>query len=141
MTETLPYDGANPDRGIAVDDRGEMSYDGASREGRVSVMLPSLPGAPRETETLHAVNFGAFVSGQVERSFQKQPYLKSGPQQKPAEVFRHFLGCAKGAALLDGSAIGRMEKLASEFEKESAQEEYFKQVIRPWLHDLSPQRR
>jgi len=142
MTEsTLPYDGKNPDRAIGVDDRGELAYSGASREGCVSVMLPSLPGAPRETETLLARDFGAHVASRIESALGRQGYLKSGPTQRPHEAFAHYVACAKGAGLLDAGAQKNADALVKEFSTEPAQAEFFKQVIRPWLHSLSSKKR
>lgn len=141
MPETLPFDGANPDRGIGVNDRGEMSYTGASAEGRIEIMIPALPGAPRETETLKARDFGPHVVSRVEASMNRQGYLRSGPQQTGPQTFAHFVACAKGAELLDAGALLRAETLSKEFSSEANQREYFEQVIRPWLHGLTPGKR
>ncbi len=122
-------------------DGKSWQYKSASATGHVEIELPALPNSPNPTERLLVKDFGVFVAGKIESAITRQPYLRSGPQQKPSEVFRHFLGCAKGASLMDSGAIGRMETLAKEFEKEPEQEEFFKQVIRPHLLSLAPGKR
>lgn len=131
----------NPDRAIGVDERGRMTYASAAAEGRVEIELPTLPGSPNPTERLHAADFGAHVVGRIESSLKKNPYLKSGPQQGPAATFRHYAAVAKGAHLLDEGGLKRMEALAKEFETEPDEGEFFNQVVRPYLHSLSPKRR
>lgn len=140
MNETLPYDGRNPERAIGVNE-GKMQYGSAAASGHVEILLPSLPGSPNGEERMLAKSFGPFVASKIEASFKKQPYIKSGATQSPDRVFRHYLGAAKGAGLVDTGTLGRMEKLAAEFEGESEQAEYFSQVLRPWLHSLTPKRR
>ncbi len=141
MPETLPYDGKTPNRAISINERGGMTYASASATGHVEIELPALPGGPNQTERLHARDFGAFVAGKIESAMTRQPYLRSGPQQKPSEVFRHYLGCAKGAELMDSRSLKNMEKLAAEFAAESEQAEFYKQVISPWLYGLRPGKR
>jgi len=141
MPETLPFDGENMDRAIAVDASGGMTYSGASREGRIEIEIPALPGSPNPTETLHARDFGPTVAGKIESAMSKQGYLKSGPQQNGPQVFQHYLAVARGANLLASDTLKRAETLAKEFAAESEQTEFFKQVVRPWLHSLSPQKR
>jgi hypothetical protein len=48
---------------------------------------------------------------------------------------------AKGASLMDKAALDRMETIAGEFEREAEQGEYFKQVARPYLLNLTPAKR
>ena len=124
-----------------LDARGNWQYPSAAKSGHVEIMVPSLPGSPRETETLHARDFGVHVIAKIESSFKRNPYLKSGPQQRPSEVFAHYLASAKGAQLMDSATIGRMERLAKEFETEPDREGYFRDVLKPWLRSLSPKRR
>ena len=62
-------------------------------------------------------------------------------KQSPAQVFKHYAAVARGASLMDEAALKRMDDLASEFEKEPERDEYYKQVLRPWLHSLTPRRR
>jgi hypothetical protein len=131
----------HPDRSIGVDDRGRMAYGSAAAEGMVEIVLPTLPRSPNGEERMLAKDFGVRVAGEIERSMKQQPYLKSGPQKGPAEVFRHYAASAKGYGLMDSATIGRMEKLAAEFEAEPDQQEYFEQVIRPYLLSLMPKRR
>ena len=124
-------------QGMSVD-RGGWSYDDAAETGHVEIELPALPGSPNPVERMHARQFGPFVAGKVASALTAQPYLR---QQSPAATFWHYVGAAKGSGLMDRAAIGRMETLAKEFEAEPEQQEYFKQVIRPWLHSLTPKRR
>jgi hypothetical protein len=126
---------------IGVDERGALQYRSAAATGHVEIMVPSLPGSPRETETLHARDFGQHVIGKIEASMNRQGYLTTGPQQGPAEVFKHYAAVAKGASLMDSAAIGRMEEIAAEFAKEPEQEAYWKMVAKPYLGGLSPKRR
>jgi hypothetical protein len=81
------------------------------------------------------------VAGKIESSITRNPYLKSGPQQSPTEMFRHYVGVAEGAGLVDRRTLSHMNELAGEFEEEGGSREYFEQVIRPWLYTLKPGRR
>ncbi len=139
--KTLPYSDTNPDRAISVDTDGRMTYDGASREGRVEIELPSLSGSPTPTETLHAVNFGPHVASRIEAAMSRQGYVRSGPQQRPHEVFEHYISCAKGAELLDAGTLKRAETLSKEFSSEADQKEFYQMVVRQWLLDLTPGKR
>ncbi len=85
-------------------------------------------------------DFGGHVIGKVEGALNRG-YLKSGPQQGPVDVFKHYVACAKGSELLDSAAIGRMETIAEEFAATPYREEYYEQVLKPWLGSLSPKRR
>jgi hypothetical protein len=118
-----------------------MVYESASAEGRIEIELPSLPGSPNPTERLHAAQFGAHVAGKIESAMKQQGYLKSGAQQKPAQVFRHYLACAKGSGLMDSAAIGRMASLGNDFAAEPDQAEFYSMVVRPYLLTLTPKRR
>jgi hypothetical protein len=131
----------NPDRGIGADDSGKLTYESAASSGHTEVVLPALPGSPNGEERLLARDFGAHVAGKIESSITRNPYLKSGPQQSPAQVFAHYTAVARGASLMDEGALKRMEQLGVEFRQEPEQEEFFAQVIRPYLLSLSPQRR
>jgi hypothetical protein len=131
-----------PDRGIGVDEKsGKLTYESASAEGMIELELPSLPGSPRETETLHARDFGQHVIGKIQASLDRQGYLTTGATAGPAEVFRHYCSVAKGATLLDKATQRRMEQLAEEFEGELDQGEFFRQMAKPWLGSLSPGKR
>jgi hypothetical protein len=139
MTKTLPTEDSKS--AIRVVANGEFSYPSAEQSGHIEIELPSLPGTPTETERLLVRDFGPHVAAKIQTSMEKNPYLRSGPQQSPAATFRHYLAVAKGAALMDTAAIGRMDTLAKEFEAEPDQREYFERVLRPYLHSLTPTRR
>src|SRR5271157_1685021 len=121
-------------QGITVDGKGNWSYDDAASSGHIEIELPSLPGASNPTERLHARDFGPHVAAKIESSMNQQPYLRDPRQNAPA-IFRHYVGAAKGYGLMDGGAISRMETLAKEFESEP------EQVVKPYLHSLTPKRR
>src|SRR5271157_3059347 len=123
-------------QGMTVNDRRSWSYDDAAATGHVEIELPTLPGSPNPTERLHAREFGVHVAAKIESSMNQQPYLRDPRQNAPA-IFRHYIGAAKGSGLMDRAALARMEVLAGEFESEPEQREYFKQVIRPYLHSLT----
>jgi hypothetical protein len=136
-----PATDRNADRAIRTDEHGKLNYDSAAAEGRVEIELPALPNSPTTTETLHAVNFGPHVASRIEASMERNPYLKSGPQQSPPQTFAHYVAVAKGAGLLDAGALKRAETLSKEFAGEADQKEYYEMVVRPWLHGLTPKRR
>ena len=121
-------------QGMTVNDRGSWSYDDAASSGHIEIELPTLPGSPNPTERLHAREFGPHVAAKIESSMNQQPYLRDPRQNAPA-IFRHYVGAAKGYGLMDGGAISRMETLAKEFESEP------EQVVKPYLHSLTPKRR
>src|ERR1700761_3486614 len=75
----------NSDLSIGVDDRGRLAYASASASGHIEVELPSLPGSPNAVERLHARDFGPHVVSRIEASMSRQGYLRSGPQQSPAD--------------------------------------------------------
>lgn len=143
MSNTLPTE--QPERSISVDDHGRMNYSGAAETGNVEVELPTPPGSVNPTERLLAKDFGAHVTAKIQSAFDKQGYLRSGPQQSPAATFRHFVSAAKGAELLDRATLPRMDEIAAEFSKmpnKPAQARaYFAEVVRPWLRSLSPGKR
>jgi hypothetical protein len=142
MTETvLPHSEKDRDSAIGVDTSGRMNYASGAESGHTEISLPSLPGSPNSEERLLMKDFGVHVSEQIERSFRKQPYMQSGPQQSPPATFRHYVSVAKGAKLVDSGTLSRMEILAKEFEGEAERQEYFQQVIRPYLFNLTPRRR
>ena len=130
-----------PDRGIGTDARGNLTYEHAAASGHVEVYLPSLPGSAFAQERLLVKDFGTFVAGKIGSSMTRQPYLTSGPQQDPAQTFRHYVACAKGASLMNADAIRRMETLAKEFAAEPDRAEFYSMVVRPYLLGLSPKRR
>ena len=126
---------------IGVDERGALQYRSAAATGHVPIMVPSLPGSPRETETLHARDFGQHVISRIEASMNRKGYMTTGPQQDAVGTLRHYLAVAKGSQLLDAGALKRGNTLADELEREGDREEYFRQVVKPWLGGLTPARR
>ena len=130
----------NESQRIATDERGSWAYPSLAQSGHVEIELPSLPGSPRPTEMLHASALGPRVAEAVERAVRGNPY-KSGPQQNPAQTFRHYLASARGAQLLDERTLNRMEALAKQFDREPDQGAFFKRTIRPFLNGLKPERR
>ena len=130
----------NESQRIATDERGSWAYPSLAQSGHVEIELPSLPGSPRLTESLHASALGPHVAEAVERAVRGNPY-KSGPQQNPAQTFRHYLASAQGARLLDNGSINRMEALARQFDKAADQRDFFNRTIRPYLNSLRPERR
>lgn len=122
---------------LTVNEQGGWEYPSGSSSGYVEIELPSLPGSINPTERLHMRDFGGHVVGKIESSINCG-YLR---QQSPAQVFRHYTAVARGASLMDEAALKRMETIADEFAGELEQGEYYKQVIRPWLHSLAPKRR
>ena len=130
-----------PDRGpIASDTREGWNYPSLSSAGLTEVVLPAAHG-PNSEERMLVKNFGPFLAGEVEKSLGPNPFPKSFPRKSASQTLWHYIGAAKGASLMDSAAIGRMEMQAREFEKEPDQREYFEQVIKPYLHSLSPKRR
>jgi hypothetical protein len=138
---TLPHSEKDGDSAIGVDASGRIQYGSGAASGHTEIILPALPGSATSEERLLAKDFGPHVASRIEASFQKQPYLKSGCQLSPSQVFRHFVGAAEGSGLVDGAVLSRMKLLAKEFEAESEREEYFKQVVRPWLFNLTSAKR
>jgi len=116
------------------------AYPSLAKSGHIEIEVPSLAGSPRPTEMLHARDFGGHVAGKIEASLKGNPY-KSGPQQNPAQTFRHYLASAQGARLLDNGSINRMEALARQFDKAADQRDFFNRTIRPYLNSLRPERR
>jgi len=131
----------NPNLEITTDDAGRLNYNSGAATGHVPIAIPSLPGSPRETESLLARNFGQHVISKIEGAMSRQDYMTSGATQGPSEIFRHYLASARGAELLDKATLARMAGLAKEFEEEPDREEFFRQVLKPWLGSLTPKRR
>jgi hypothetical protein len=129
---------------MTVDDRGSWVSPSLAASGHVEIELPTLPGSPNSVERLHACDFGPHVAGAVERSMRRNPYLKSGPQQGPAEVLSHYQAVAKGSKLLDEGTLDYMARLAKEFAAAKGDEDrqkYHATMIRPFLNGLTPKRR
>ena len=126
---------------INVDSHGQMAFGTAAASGHIEIELPSLPGSPNGTERLHAKDFGPMVAGKIESAMSRNPYLKSGPQQGPAEVLAHYIAAAKGYSLMDAATLQRWERLADDFQREPEQAEFFNRVVRPSLLGLEPKRR
>lgn len=122
---------------LGVDERGNWQYPTSATEGYVEIEIPSLPGSLNPTESLHMRDFGGHVASKIESSMNTG-YLR---KQSPHQVFAHYAAVARGASLMDEPALKRMESLASKFEKEPQQKEFFEMVIRPYLNTLSPKRR
>ena len=122
---------------LTVDQEGNWQYPTSARTGFEEIELPTPPGSLNPTERLHIRDFGGHVAAKLE-SAMNTGYLR---KQSPAQVFRHYAAVARGASLMDEGALKRMDDLASEFEKEPERDEYYKQVLRPWLHSLAPRRR
>lgn len=139
MDERNRIDGSQ--RMDTLDMDGRWIYPSAAETGHTEVWLPTLPGSPTTVERMLTKDFGAVVMGHIENAFNRQGYLRSGPQQTGPQVLKHYVAVAKGASLMDSAALGRMELLASEFEAEPEQREYFAMVVRPYLLSLSPKRR
>jgi hypothetical protein len=124
-----------------LDARGNWVYPDAAKSGHVEIEIPSLPGSPNATERMHARDFGQIVIGKIESAMNRQGYLTSGPQQDAVGTLRHYLAVGKGSQLLDAGALKRGNILADELEREGDREEYFREVVKPWLGSLSPKRR
>ena len=122
---------------LTVNEQGNWEYPTSASTGFVEIELPTPPGSLNPTERLHMRDFGGLVVGKIESSMNTG-YLR---QQSPAQVFKHYAAVARGAQLMDEQALKRMDDLASEFEKEPERDEYYRQVIRPWLHSLAPKKR
>jgi len=131
----------HPDRKIGVNESGRMTYDSASAEGRTEIELPTLPGSPNAVERLHAADFPGHVIAKIEAALTRQPYLRSGAVQDATQVFQHYTAVARGAGLMDAGTLERMEGLAKEFKQELDREEFFSQMVKPWLLSRTPERR
>jgi hypothetical protein len=131
----------HPDRGIDVDADGRMTHQSGAASGHVEIMVPSLPGSPRETETLHARDFGQHVIGKIESSMKRQGYMTTGPQQDPAETLAHYVAVAQGAGLVDKTTQRRLAELAKGFEAAPEPDEFYRGTVKPFLGSLSPGRR
>jgi hypothetical protein len=137
---TLPHSEKDGDSAIGVEN-GRMQYGSAAASGHTEIILPALPGSPTSEERLLARDFGPHVCSRIESAMKRNPYLKSGAMQSGPQVFAHYVACAKGANLLEPGALGRAQKLAKEFSEEGDQREYYQQVILPWLHSLTSEKR
>lgn len=131
----------DPDHAITLDERDKLNYASAASEGRVEIQIPAPPGSPRETETLHARDFGQHIITRIESAMSQQGYMRSGPQQDGPGVFAHYCAVARGAQLLDRSTLKNMQKLSDEYAAEADQAEFYSMVVKPWLGSLSPKRR
>ena len=125
---------------MTVDERGNWGYPSAARTGHVEIVLPAAH-EPNSEERMLVKDFGAHVAREVERSLAPNLYPVASPRRSATETFRHYVGAAMGASLMDKEGLKRMETLAQDFEREPKQEEFFKQVIRPYLHSLKPGKR
>ena len=135
---SLPTEDA--EKAINVVD-GKLEYPSAAESGHVEIELPALPGAPTAVERLHARDFGVVVAGKIETAMTRNPYLRSGPQGSATQIFRHYVGAAEGAGLVDRRTLEHMKQLAEEFEADPDREEFFQQVLKPYLRSLQPGRR
>jgi hypothetical protein len=125
---------------LGVGEQGDWQYPSAAQEGYTEIELPTPPGSINPTERLHMRDFGSHLIEQLDTSMRAS-YLKAGPQQGPVATFRHYIGCAEGAQLMDEGALKRMKDLANDFAAEPEKQEYFNQVVRPYLLTLVPKRR
>jgi hypothetical protein len=125
---------------MTVNSRGGWEYPSAAASGHVEIVLPA-PHGPNSEQRMHIRDFPAIVLREVEQSFRPNMYEKSAPRKSPTETFRHYIGAAKGAQLMDDAGIRRLESLAKEFEEEPDREEYFAQVIKPYFLAMTPKRR
>ena len=118
-----------------------MHYASAAASGFVEVVLPAAHG-PNSEVRMHVRDFGRHVATEIERSLRPNMYPVSSPRRSATETFRHYVGAAKGASLMDAGALKRMGDLAKEFEEVGPdRQEYFEQVLKPYLHGLTPERR
>jgi hypothetical protein len=122
---------------LGVDERGNWQYPASATEGYVEIEIPSLPGSLNPTESLHMREFGGHVVSKIESSMNTG-YLR---KQSPHQVLAHYAAVARGASLMDEPALKRLESLATEFESVPEREEYFSQVVKPYLLTLTPKRR
>jgi len=122
---------------LGVDEQGNWVYPSGAAEGYEEIEIPSLPESLNASESLHMQDFGPHVASKIESSM-KTGYLR---KQGPVEVLKHYTAMVKELKLMDEGALKRLEGLASDFEKEPEREEFFKQVVRPYLHSLTPKRR
>jgi hypothetical protein len=127
-------------RRMTVDQQGNWQYPSATATGHVEIVIPAAHG-PNSEERLLVKDFGAHVAREVERSLAPNPYPVSSPRKSATATFRHYVGAAMGASLMDKEGLERMETLARDFEREPEQQEFFKQVIRPYLYSLKPGKR
>ena len=125
---------------MTVDEQGNWVYPSAVRTGHVEIVVPPAHG-PNSEERMLIKDFGAHVAREVERSLGPNPYPKASPRKSATVTFRHYVGAAIGASLMDEAALKRMEALANDFEAEPEQREYFEMVLKPYLYGLTPRRR
>ena len=128
---------------IEVDGEGKLNYRGASETGFIEAEIPSLPGSPRETETLHARDLALHIVNKVESSMSAQPYLTTGPVQSPSQTFAHYAGVLQGAGLVDSRTSKQLARLVNDFSgtPKAEQRKYFDETIKPFLGSLTPARR
>ena len=137
----MQYPNSQVDKQLMVDESGDnWQYPSAASSGHIEVELPTLPGSLNPTERLHVRDFGAHVAKEVERSLTN-PYPVSSPRKSATATLRHYLGAAQGAGLMDEQALKRMENLATEFELEPEKQQFFEEVVKPYLLTLAPKRR
>ena len=127
--------GPEPEQ-LEVDARGNWVYPEQLSQGYEQVEIPSLGGVT-PTETLLLRDLGGHISNKIE-SAMSTSYLS---KHSPAQVMQHYTSMIRELKLMDANALKRLEGIADEFEREPEREEYFKQVIRPYLHSLAPKRR
>lgn len=125
---------------ITVDERGKFQYPSAAATGHVEIVLPAAHG-PNGEERMLVKDFGRHVAREVSRSLAPNPYPVTSPRRTATDTFRHYVGAAKGASLLDEEGTKQMTKMAAEFEAARNPQEYFDQVIKPYMMSMSPRRR
>lgn len=141
-SETMQYPNSQDDsRQLGVSENGDnWVYPSAAGTGYVQITLPAAHGQNPE-EQLLIKDFGTHVAREVEQSLAPNPYPKASPRRSATETFRHYVGAAEGASLMDEGTLKRMADIASEFEATPYRQEYFEQVLKPYLDGLIPKRR
>jgi hypothetical protein len=124
---------------LTVDQKGDWVYPSGAATGMVEIVLPAAHG-PNSEERLLVKDFGSHVAKEVEKSLTN-PYPVSSPHKSATATLRHYLGAAQDAGLMDEQALKRMESLATEFESEPEKQQFFEEVVRPYLLTLAPRRR
>ena len=113
-SEAMQYPNSNmQDKQLGVDESGDnWQYPSASSSGYVEITLPALHG-PNSEERMLVKDFGVRVAQEVERSLAPNLYPKASPRTSATVTFRHYLGAAQGATLLDAGALWRPRKWRS----------------------------
>src|SRR5208337_3240992 len=133
-SEAMQYPNSQVDesRQLGVNESGNnWQYPSAAATGHVQITLPAAHGNPEEQ--LLIKDFGSHVVREVERSLAPNLYPKASPRKSATVTFRHYVGAAQGAQLLDKPALARLEALATEFESVPERQEFFEMVVKPYM--------